>query len=81
VAVDLQSIFESRIAAASARSMEHADGAMARQTDGAAYDMRALGAVITSELVQSDDPMGMAGLNTGIRTPLTITQPGNVKSA
>jgi hypothetical protein len=77
VAIDLQAMFDSRVAASSARSMEHADGAMARQTDGAAYDMRALGAVIATELVQSAEPMGMAGLNAGIRTPLTITQPGN----
>ena len=49
--------------------------AMARQRDGATYDQRVLGAVAAVELLVSDDPMQIAGLNTGIRTPTTISHP------
>ncbi len=77
-APDLQAMFDADMAQAIARRRDASDEAMARQRDGAAYDMRALGAVITSELVRSDDPAQIAALNAGIRTPLTVSQPGNV---
>lgn len=50
--------------------------AHARQRDGAAFDMRALGAAVASELVQSDDPQTFAGLNTAVRIPTTVDHPG-----
>ena len=49
--------------------------AFARQRDGAAYDMRVIGAISANELLVSNDPVQFAGLNTGIRTPTTISHP------
>lgn len=43
--------------------------ALARQRDGAAFDMRALGGAIARELVQADDPQTIAGLNTTSHVP------------
>jgi hypothetical protein len=61
------------LAAAAARGVlaqtEDAAQAMARQRDGAAFDMRALGGAIARELVQADDPQTIAGLNTTSHVP------------
>ena len=54
--------------------------AFARQRDGAAYDQRNLGAVAAVELLVSNDPMQVAGLNTGVRTPTTISHPSMLDS-
>lgn len=54
--------------------------AFARQRDGATYDQRVLGAVAAVELLVSDDPMQVAGLNTGMRTPTTVDHPSAIVS-
>ena len=76
MAVDLENIFTSAVAERMARLQEHAIGATQRQTDGAGFDQRALGAVIANELVVSNDPMTMAGMNAAVRIPTTLTHPG-----
>ena len=39
------------------------------------HDGRALGAAIWSSLIQADDPVTHAGMNTSARTPTTIEHP------
>lgn len=64
---------DSQLAAAMARGVirqsDHADEGARRQSDGAAFDMRALGAAIAREIVTSNDPMAIAGLNTASHVP------------
>jgi len=55
--------------------------ALARQRDGATYDQRVLGAVSAVELLVTNDPMQVAGLNTAIRTPTTIDHPSAIVGA
>lgn len=52
--------------------------ATARQRDGAAQDMRVIGGAIAAEVLQADDPAQLAGLNAGVRVPVTLDQPGAV---
>lgn len=47
---------------------------IARQSDGAAQDMRVVGGMIASALLTSDDPSKFASLNAGVRTPTTLPQ-------
>lgn len=51
--------------------------AHARQRDGAASDMRALGAAVAVAMLQADEPTTFAGINAGVRTPDTLDHPGN----
>lgn len=51
------------------------DLAFRRQGDGAAFDMRALGAVAANELLVSNDPSEISRLNAAVRTPTTIDHP------
>lgn len=75
------SAFENTMLQNFSRQAAHSEGATARQTDGAAYDMRMLGGFIGGELFRANDPESFAGLNTAIRVPSTIDQPGVGKSA
>lgn len=47
---------------------------IARQSDGAAQDMRVVGGMIASALLTSDDPSKFATLNAGVRVPTTLPQ-------
>jgi hypothetical protein len=47
---------------------------IARQSDGAAQDMRVIGGMIGSALLTSDDPAKFATLNAGVRVPTTLPQ-------
>lgn len=49
--------------------------AIARQRDGNAFDMRALGATIARQLVAAPDPVDFADLNQSARNPTTIEHP------
>lgn len=57
------------------RRSSDVDLAFSRQRDGAAYDMRMLGAFVTGNLFASDDPERFAGLNAGVRVPTTLDHP------
>lgn len=54
------------------RQSDRADEASARQSDGAAFDMRLLGGVMANELIGENERANVGGLNTAIRTPSTI---------
>ena len=75
---ELLNLFESDLAAHLGRQRDDIYLAVARQRDGAAYDMRALGAFTLGNLFTSDDPERMAGLNAGVRIPTTLTHPNAV---
>lgn len=49
--------------------------AIVRQRDGAAQDMRVVGASITSWLAPGDDSSEMSRLNAAVRIPTTLTHP------
>lgn len=51
---------------------------IARQSDGAAQDMRVVGGMIANSLLTSDDPAKFATLNAGVRVPTTLDQPAAV---
>lgn len=68
--------FEASMLQNFSRQAAHSEGATARQTDGAAYDMRSLGGFIAGEMHRSNDPEAFAGLNTASRIPTTLDQPG-----
>lgn len=68
--------FENVLKHSYAQMAVHAQGATARQTDGAAYDQRLLGGFIAGELMRSNDPESFAGLNTASRIPTTLDHPG-----
>jgi hypothetical protein len=48
-----------------------------RQRDGAAQDMRVVGAHVAAEIAQANDPTQFGGLNAGVRVPTTLDHPGN----
>lgn len=75
MAVNLDDIFSGDLAQAVSRRRDDSDLAIARQRDGAAYDMRMLGGFITSALFSSDDAERFAGLNAGVRIPTTLSHP------
>lgn len=75
--VDLMGLFGADAAEAIARRRDDTQLAINRQRDGAAADMRVLGGVIAAELLTQNDPMGMAGMNAGIRVPTTVDHPSN----
>lgn len=77
MAVSLDELFAADAAESIARRRDNTQLALARQSDGAAQDMRVVGGLIASELLTSNDPMQMAGLNAGVRTPTTVDHPGN----
>ncbi len=59
-------------------AMRDTDLAFARQRDVTTHALQTLQAVAAVELLVSDDPMQVAGLNTGIRTPTTISHPSMI---
>jgi len=71
----LAAMFSADAASALGRQRDDAQHAQARQRDGAAFDMRALGGFVLGELFSSNDPGQFAGLNTAIRVPSTIDHP------
>lgn len=60
------------------RQSDQADEAARRQSDGSAFDMRALGAAIGVALVQGDTPGQDSNLNAASHTPYSqpFTVPG-----
>lgn len=78
MALDLHEIFIADAAEAVAARRDDTRLATARQRDGAAFDMRALGAAIGGSLIQSDDPGQYANLNGAVRTPTTLDHPNAV---
>ena len=54
------------------------DLAFARQRDSSAHALQTLQAVAAVELLVSNDPMQVAGLNVGMRTPTTIDHPSAI---
>lgn len=54
------------------------DLAFRRQADGAAFDMRVIGAVAASELLVSNDPADFARTNAAVRVPTTIDHPSAI---
>jgi hypothetical protein len=79
--VSLDELFAADAAESIARRRDNTQLALARQSDGAAQDMRVVGGLIAAELLAANDPMTMAGLNAGVRTPTTLDHPGNPSSA
>ena len=75
---ELASMFMADAAEAIASRRDDTRLATARQRDGAAFDMRALGAAIGGSLIQSDDPGQYANLNGAVRTPTTLDHPNAV---
>lgn len=78
MAIDLNELLIAELASGSARRTTDADLAVSRQRDGAAFDMRALGASIAGSLLAADDPSQFAGLNAGVRIPTTLDHPNTV---
>jgi hypothetical protein len=74
---DLDAMFGADAAEAIARRRDDTHLAVARQRDGAAYDLRMLGGFMTASLFASDDPERFAGMNAGVRVPTTVDHPGN----
>lgn len=77
---NLDELFTADAAEAIARRRDHTQLALQRQSDGAAQDMRAVGGMIAGELMSSNDPTQLAGLNAGVRIPTTVSHPGNAGS-
>lgn len=75
---DLIALFQADAAEAIAARRDDNRLATARQRDGAAYDMRALGAAIGGSLIQSDDPGQFGTLNAAVRVPTTLDHPNAV---
>lgn len=75
---ELLKLFHADAAEAIASRRDDTRLATARQRDGAAYDMRALGAAIGGSLIQSDDPQSFGTLNAAVRTPTTLDHPNAV---
>ena len=63
--IDLMHLFQGSVA-----------HAIERQRDGSLFDLRALGAVIASELLVSNDPSEMSRVNAAVRIPTTLDHPG-----
>lgn len=80
MAVDLNEQYAAWAAHSANDSRDHISLARARQTDGAAFDMRALGGVIANEILVSNDPMMFALMNAGVRVPTTISHPSVTSS-
>lgn len=49
--------------------------AIERQRDGAAQDMRVIGAAVAAWLAPSDDTSEMSRINAAVRVPTTLTHP------
>lgn len=73
----IQQLFEEDLAAGVRVFRGELDLAHRRQADGAAQDMRVTGGFLMQNLFASDLPEVVAGLNTGVRTPTTISQPSS----
>lgn len=69
------SMLELDAAEAVARRRDDTQQAIARQRDGAVYDMRGLGGFMTQQLFASDNGVTFADLNAAVRTPTTIDHP------
>ncbi len=76
--MDLMELFKASLAQGIADARSDAQLAMARQRDGAAFDMRALGAAIGGSLVASDDTSEMSRINAAVRVPTTLDQPAAI---
>lgn len=76
--MDLMELFKASFAQGIADARSDAQLAMARQRDGAAFDMRALGAAIGGSLVASDDTSEMSRINAAVRVPTTLDQPAAI---
>lgn len=74
----LLGLFMADAAEAIARRRDDINLATARQRDGAAYDMRALGGFIVAQLFTSDNAENFANLNTASRMPSTLDHPNAV---
>lgn len=75
---ELQNLFAADAAEAIAARRDDTRLAAARQRDGAAFDMRALGAAIGSSLVASDDTSEMSRINAAVRVPTTLDHPSAI---
>lgn len=80
MAVNLQDAFEASMLQTFADRSNHSQGAVARQTDGAAFDHRALGIAMIGAVAGADDPSEFSRVNAGVRIPTTLDHPG-IKSA
>lgn len=78
LSAELMSLYEADAAEAIARRRDDITLATARQRDGAAYDMRALGAFTIEQLFRSDNGSGYADLNAASRMPSTLDHPNVV---
>lgn len=76
MALSLDTMFEADAAESIARRRDDTALAVARQRDGAAFDMRALGAAIVNATITADDPTSFAGMNSAVRIPTTLDHPG-----
>lgn len=76
MAVNLEEVLAADFAESVARRRDDTALATARQRDGAAFDMRALGGAIADQLIQADDPAQFAGMNAAVRIPTTVDHPG-----
>jgi hypothetical protein len=74
-AVDLNSLLFAQLAQQANVFTSELNLAYRRQGDAIQIRNSVIDSVVTGEILRGDDPMQIAGLNAGIRTPTTIDHP------
>lgn len=77
----LLTMFEADAAESIARRRDDTQLAIARQRDGAAYDMRMLQGFISGTLFAQDDGNELSRINAAVRVPTTLDHPGGAPPA
>lgn len=75
---ELAGMIKAELGQAIGRRQSAFDQLMVGQVGGINSDQRGTTAAVIGAMIQSDDPQQYAGLNSAVRVPTTLNQPGSV---